>query len=664
MMTIICFSSLLLLLSPCPVYARELSLGDATIQLPTPSGCADITSTFPDVVRNIQAQRTDVRILAIFVPEAEVANVAAGKQQDFKVLCIVQIPTSLLSTAITASSFSQLKAQVQKQASEGYNGKEIAERLIHNNGLKGITPEQLEGQMGTLTLLPLGAPIEGGDYIISSSLLRQRISGDSRKETILKIMSAGSVLANGRAIQAIRIQPYKSEKDLDNSKQRTESWVRDIIARNTALGARKGSADTSQVPPSGFEWKVNTAVTSTLYSSKGHPKAGDIDFCLKYPSSWEAKEGDRPHVVQKFIGPASNGYRPMFVIIVTLWPPDVQKEMAQLKKKATPEEMRQTYEEFNAESMAKSDKQIQSGMTRVEGEEVYWSVVSRTTEYARNVFYSQELRYLILLPSGLLMLSGSVVSEPSGRAEDLAAAYAAAEPIFQKFIMSLVINSKWTTQIDTQLDTKDITPRSGSGFFVTTDGWFVTNAHVLRPKAKVTVNMHDSSFPAIVKKIDESNDLALLKIEGRFPAIAIEHGTQVHLGAPVFTVGFPNPELQGVSPKMTKGEISSLAGAKDDLRYFQISVPVQPGNSGGPLANISGNVVGVVTARIADLAAIESSGAIPQNVNYAIQNTCLLSFLESVPELHARLVQPSGPVDFSVAVEAVEKASAMITVSE
>src|SRR5664279_6545859 len=90
-----------------------------------------------------------------------------------------------------------------------------------------------------------------------------------------------------------------------------------------------------------------------------------------------------------------------------------------------------------------------------------------------------------------------------------------------------------------------------------------------------------------------------------------------HLGGTVATVGFPNIGLQGFAPKFARGEIASLSGIQDDARYFQISVPVQPGNSGGALVDEHGNVVGVVSAKLDTAVALATSGALPENVNYA-----------------------------------------------
>ena len=92
--------------------------------------------------------------------------------------------------------------------------------------------------------------------------------------------------------------------------------------------------------------------------------------------------------------------------------------------------------------------------------------------------------------------------------------------------------------------------------------------------------------------------------------------------------GFPDIGLQGFAQKFARGEIASLSGAGDDARYFQISVPVQPGNSGGALVDERGNVVGVVSAKLNAAAALASSGSLPENVNYAVKSSYLLSFLE------------------------------------
>jgi len=183
---------------------------------------------------------------------------------------------------------------------------------------------------------------------------------------------------------------------------------------------------------------------------------------------------------------------------------------------------------------------------------------------------------------------------------------------------------------------------SGTGFFVSEDGFLVTNEHVVRDAAEVRLVTGAGLISAIVVKLDAVNDLALLKATGRFTPLPITASRAVSLGGTVITVGFPNINLQGFAPKLAKGEIAALSGASDDPRYFQVSVPVQPGNSGGALVDERGNVVGVVAAKLSARVALAESGALPENVNYAVKSSLLLSFLESVPEVSASLKKPTA----------------------
>jgi len=151
---------------------------------------------------------------------------------------------------------------------------------------------------------------------------------------------------------------------------------------------------------------------------------------------------------------------------------------------------------------------------------------------------------------------------------------------------------------------------------------------------------------AKVVQVDAADDLALLKADGRFAPLPILPSKSVQLGSTVATIGFPDPGLQGFAPKLAKGEIASLSGAGDDARYFQISVPVQPGNSGGALVDEKGNVVGIVSAKVLAhghqcVGTLAASGALPENVNYAIKSSFLLSFLESVPGVEAESKKPN-----------------------
>jgi S1-C subfamily serine protease len=199
---------------------------------------------------------------------------------------------------------------------------------------------------------------------------------------------------------------------------------------------------------------------------------------------------------------------------------------------------------------------------------------------------------------------------------------------------------------------------SGSGFFVSTDGYLITNNHVVRNAHRVKVKTGTGVFPAQVVQVDETNDLALLKIAGQFKPLHVSTNG-VQLGDAVFTIGFPAIDLQGMQPKYTDGKISSLMGIKDDPNEYQISVQVQPGNSGGPLVDMAGNVKGVIVAQLNDMAALEVMGSMPQNVNYAIKGERLCEFLNRFPMIKMQALDSTpGPG----AVANVQQSVALILV--
>jgi S1-C subfamily serine protease len=203
---------------------------------------------------------------------------------------------------------------------------------------------------------------------------------------------------------------------------------------------------------------------------------------------------------------------------------------------------------------------------------------------------------------------------------------------------------------------------SGTGFIITRDGYILTCQHVIDGASKIKVAAGNDLYPARVISKDKNNDLALLKITGDFTPLAFAPERSAKLGQETFTLGFPNPELQGVSPKLTKGGISSLTGVQDDVRLYQISVPVQPGNSGGPLLDNNGNVTGVIVAMLDAATVFKLSGSLPQNVNYALKSSYALSLLDTVPEVVSNLPSPGKNEPFDTTVNRVTKGIVMILV--
>jgi S1-C subfamily serine protease len=129
---------------------------------------------------------------------------------------------------------------------------------------------------------------------------------------------------------------------------------------------------------------------------------------------------------------------------------------------------------------------------------------------------------------------------------------------------------------------------------------------------------------------DAESDLALLKLPAsNINAAKLRAGPSVRPADHVVVVGYPYYGELSNFPSVTLGSVTRLSGLGDDTRFMQLSAQVQPGNSGGPVLDLSGNVVGVVVGTLSVLDLAEASGAIPQNINFAIKSRTLESFLES-----------------------------------
>jgi S1-C subfamily serine protease len=193
----------------------------------------------------------------------------------------------------------------------------------------------------------------------------------------------------------------------------------------------------------------------------------------------------------------------------------------------------------------------------------------------------------------------------------------------QVLILLLFVGTAWPQSADHLLG-------NGTGFLVSGEGHIVTNNHVAATCATLRVKLGDTYFPAQLVASDKQNDLALLKVnDPTSTPVRLRENPRVRLGENVISIGYPLQGIVASSLNLTTGTISALAGLGDDARVIQFSAPIQPGNSGGPLLDQSGNVVGVVTSKLSPLWTARAIGDIPQNVNFAIKSSVVKDFLDS-----------------------------------
>jgi S1-C subfamily serine protease len=176
---------------------------------------------------------------------------------------------------------------------------------------------------------------------------------------------------------------------------------------------------------------------------------------------------------------------------------------------------------------------------------------------------------------------------------------------------------------------KVVSASSGSGFSVSFDGHVITNYHVIEGCQNVKIHHNGKSIPATVVTFDPQNDLALLKGDFR-PSTVLPLSTRSpELLQDVYVAGFPFGRKVSTGVKVTKGIISSLTGIGNNFSNIQIDAALQPGNSGGPILNDRGNVVGVAVAKLDKLKTLNDFGSSPENTNFGIKTSVVRSILES-----------------------------------
>lgn len=171
----------------------------------------------------------------------------------------------------------------------------------------------------------------------------------------------------------------------------------------------------------------------------------------------------------------------------------------------------------------------------------------------------------------------------------------------------------------------------GTGFFVSPQGHMLTNAHVAGDCRQIGVMLETGRVAAQLVRKDERNDLALIKVDvrGAVPFARFRAQPSIRAGDDIVVAGFPLPTLLQNGLNITTGNVSAMSGLGGNIALMQITAPVQPGNSGGPLLDLSGNIVGVVVSKLNAQRVAQSTGDIPQNVNFAVQGAVARLFLEA-----------------------------------
>ena len=168
------------------------------------------------------------------------------------------------------------------------------------------------------------------------------------------------------------------------------------------------------------------------------------------------------------------------------------------------------------------------------------------------------------------------------------------------------------------------------------DGYFVTNDHVSKNCANIHIGKNKQKYKAEILFSDSKNDLSILKSSHRPISTISLSNNEPRLLQEVYVAGFPFGDEYSDSLKITKGIVSSLVGIGNDASVVQIDAALQPGNSGGPIVDQTGNLIGVSTYILDKSYFIEKYGSIPENSNFGVKTSTLKSVLNSIDNLNIK----------------------------
>tara|TARA_B100000676_G_C18080469_1_gene850787 strand:- start:1506 stop:2834 length:1329 start_codon:yes stop_codon:yes gene_type:complete len=219
------------------------------------------------------------------------------------------------------------------------------------------------------------------------------------------------------------------------------------------------------------------------------------------------------------------------------------------------------------------------------------------------------------------------------------------KPFFLLFLLNLLflfitscttINQRNNSSSPIEIKTGDTA--TGTGFLFSSSNYVITNYHVVQGAKSINVrSVKGEKIDATIAVKDIAHDIVILKLS-KSPAkrqnvIALGDSSSVKTGDRVFTYGFPLVDLLGYKePRYSEGFVNSLSGISNDPGLFQVSIPIQPGNSGGPVFNENEELIGIATSSIDSEQTRKVFGAIPQNVNFAIKSSYITSLLSKLPD--------------------------------
>lgn len=428
----------------------QLDIGGVTIDVQAPNGFHEISSLSPETRQLVKTMMPpDNRLLGVFVSEEDLGRIMKAEAPELSRYMSLQVFRKLENTTLSNRQFQQLANQLKEEQNTLLNKAKDKAGLLVEGAAENISKEyeiSLEMRLGEL--VPLGMFFEQSNAVGFASLAKMEVEVEGEKFDEVVAGGMSFLLARGKLLYAYVYSTYETQDDVNWVRTKSKEWVNSILTRNNTSTQSSGSTYGSTADPAREFLDGNR----TTFNTQNHAKAKGVHFTIAYPSSWAAKEGTRPNIVQKFVSEGGRGQEMALIITKALpLPAGTGFTEADLKEFFTPTEMK--------EMLPAGAKFINAKQTRIEGLPAGILEFSMRQERAGLAINLQVISYIFIHRSTMVQFQ-CTVSGLAASQGDISRRMATFKPLFTLMANSIVIPDKWTAAPD--MPTSSLAPSSSS----------------------------------------------------------------------------------------------------------------------------------------------------------------------------------------------------------
>jgi len=422
-------------------FSAEIKIDSEKITVPAYNGFVEISKISPDTVAMFEDMLPPTnRLHAVYTTESDSGKLLKSQPAELNRYLIVQTAKALEPVALGTRHFAELRKQIRTEYESLFDQNkskidELAKQASRK--LSNRISDKVEMKVGEM--LPMSVNSETAYHISLSSLTKFSTSTAEDNTEFISAGTVSMVLLKGRVVYLNVFSIYNTIDDLKWTKRVAEKWTESTIRANVATT----QSGLGEIVPVGTridpEVKEVLAAEKKTFSTFNHPKAHDLNISIQYPSLWVAKEGQRPHIVQKFTGSSTGHLVPGCMIII--------QELPSIGKILLDGQMaEEIFSEGVKDYIPTNAVYIDGGTTKIDAEPGAWVkyYFEQETSGAKVGMYS--LQYMLFYKGSMFALQCSVAGSASEKLilEDTFSSYL---PVFQNIGNSILIPDKWKTEV-------------------------------------------------------------------------------------------------------------------------------------------------------------------------------------------------------------------------